>query len=98
MQIRITEADLHGHLQARMAQRGITQEDIERTFNEGWEAADAKRGTVERVLVFSYQREWESRWYEEKEVAVYYKLVGGSLVLLTVKARYGQNFPRGERQ
>jgi len=97
MQVRITEEDLHGHLQARMSQRGITKEEIERTVNEGWEAADAKRGTSGRVLVFSYQREWEGRWYEEKEVAVYYKLLGGSLVLLTVKARYGQNFPRGER-
>jgi hypothetical protein len=48
-------------------------------------------------MVFPYQEDWEGRWYEEKEVSVYYKVVEGVLVLLTVKARYGKDFPRGER-
>jgi hypothetical protein len=46
----------------------------------------------------SYQKEWESRWYEEKEVTAHYKIVENVLVLLTVKARYGQGFPRGTEQ
>jgi len=33
--IRITQADLHPHLWARMHQRGITLEEIEQTLNEG---------------------------------------------------------------
>lgn len=32
---------------------------------------------------------------EEKEVTVYYKVVGGHPVLLTVKARCGKDFLRG---
>ncbi len=96
-QIRITEKDLHVHLKARMAQRGVTREEIERTLNEDWEAVDAHLGTQGKVLVFPYQRQWEGQFYEEKEVAVYCKGVRGSLVLLTVKARYGKNFPRGQR-
>ena len=43
--IEISEADLHPHLKARMSQRGITIEEIERVLNEGWEATDAKPGT-----------------------------------------------------
>jgi hypothetical protein len=97
MAIQITDTDLHVHLKARMVQRGISKEEIERTLNEGWTAGDAKAGTQGKVLVLTYQDQWEGRWYEEKEVSVYYKGVEGSLVLLTVKARYGKDFPRGEQ-
>ncbi len=97
MPIQVTEEDFHDHLKARMSQRGVTREEVERTFNDGWEATDAKRGTLGKVMVFPYQEDWEGRWYEEKEVSVYYKVVEGVLVLLTVKARYGKDFPRGER-
>jgi hypothetical protein len=96
-QIKVTEEDLHPHLKARMQQRGITRQEIERTLNEGWEATDAKPGTLGKVMVFSYQAEWEERFYEQKEVTVYYNSVGEDLVLLTVKARYGKDFLRGEQ-
>ena len=92
---RITQADLHPHLRARMHQRGITREEIERTLNEGREATDAKPGTVGRVMVFPHEAEWAGRFYQEKEVTVYYKVTDEGLILLTVKARYGQGFPRG---
>jgi len=52
--IEISEADLHPHLKARMSQRGITIEEIERVLNEGWEATDAKPGTLGKVFVFLY--------------------------------------------
>ncbi len=48
-------------------------------------------------MVLPYQAEWEGQFYEEKEVSVYYKGVGERLILLTVKARYGKDFPRGEQ-
>jgi len=83
------------HLRARMHQRGITREEIERTLNEGREASDAKSGTLGRVMVFPYETEWERQFYQEKEVTVYYKVTDEGLILLTVKARYGQGFPRG---
>lgn len=95
MTIRITEEALHTHLRARMSQRGVTKEEIEQTLNEGWEAVDAKRGTLGKVMIFPYREEWEGQWYEEKEVSVYYKAGEGSLVVLTVRARYGKDFPRG---
>jgi len=91
---RITETDLHPHLQARMRQRGITREEIERALNEGWVATDAKPGTLGRVKVFLYGMEWEGRFYREKEVTVYYKVADEEIILLTAKARYGQGFPR----
>ena len=92
--VKISEADLHPHLRARMRQRGVTLEEMERALSEGWEAIDAKSGTKGKVFVFPYQKEWEGQFHEEKEVTVYYKTVGKSTVLLTVKARYGKDFPR----
>jgi len=90
--IEISEADLHPHLKARMSQRGITIEEIERVLNEGWEATDAKPGTLGKVLVLLYNRIWEGKLFEEKEVSVYYRLVNNRVSLLTVKARYGKGF------
>ena len=92
--ILIADSDLHPHLKARMEQRGITIEEIQKTLNEGWEAVDAKPGTLGKVFVFAFNKEWESRVFEEKEVSVYYKVIDDHVTLLTVKARYGKGFPR----
>jgi len=92
---RIREADLHRHLRARMSQRGVTRQEVERTLNDGWVALDAKPGTAGKVCIFSYGNVWEGRFFEEKEVTVYYKIVDQVIVLLTVKARYGRDFARG---
>ncbi|MBI3913522.1 MAG: hypothetical protein HY327_04955 [Chloroflexi bacterium] len=78
-----------------MAQRGITREDIQRTLVDGWDATDAREGMFGKSLVFSFRAEWEGRFYEEKEVTVYYKLKESRVILLTAKARYGKGFPRG---
>lgn len=72
--IRISDADLHPHLLARMVQRGITKDEIEKTLNEGWEADDSKPGTYGKVLVLPYHRVWEGEFFEEKEVRVYTRL------------------------
>ncbi len=82
-------------MKARMAQRGVTPDEIERTVNEGRPAKDAKPGTVGNVLVFPYNAEWEGCMYEKKEVTVYYRVVGERVVVLTVKARYGREFASG---
>lgn len=92
--IKLYDSDLHPHLKARMHQRGVAKEEMEKTLNEGWKADDAKSGTVGKVYVFSYNSRWENKHFEEKEVTVYYKLIKDELMLLTVKARYGKNFPR----
>jgi len=85
MTYQITEADLYPHLIARMNQRGVRLEEIQRMMNDGWQAADAKQGTLGKVLVFPYATEWEEQFYREKEVTVYYKMIGKAVVLLTVK-------------
>ena len=90
----LKENDFHSHIKARMLQRGITKDEVEKTLAEGQTAKDAKPGTFGKVLVFSYNNEWEDRFFEEKEVRVYYKFINGNFVLLTVKARYGK-FSKG---
>ncbi|MBA4180362.1 MAG: hypothetical protein C0506_07230 [Anaerolinea sp.] len=47
-----------------------------------------------KVMVFSYNALWEGRYFEEQEVAVYFKQDGGEITLLTVKCRCGRGFPR----
>ena len=42
--------------------------------------------------MFLYNRIWEGKLFEEKEVSVYYRLVNNRVSLLTVKARYGKGF------
>jgi hypothetical protein len=93
--LHITDADFHPHLKARMEQRGVTREEIETALNQGWQATDAKQGTLGRMMVFDYNAEWEGTFYPEKEVTVYYKTGTTGIVLLTVKARYGEGFTRG---
>jgi hypothetical protein len=76
-----------------MEQRGVSRDEIERTLGVGRSASDSKPGTRGKVFVFDYQSEWLGRFFEEKEVTVYYKVTDDAVVLLTVKARYGGNFP-----
>jgi hypothetical protein len=92
-QFELSEADLHPHLRNRMEQRGVTLAEVELVLNAGQEAASAKPGTIGRIMAIPYEAEWEGRFYEQKEVTVYYKsLDNETLILLTVLARYGQGF------
>ena len=84
-------------MQARMLERGVTKEEIERVMLEGKEVADAKLGTFGKVRVFPYKSTWESKFFEEKEVTVYYKTARDETILLTVKAKYGK-FPAGGKK
>ena len=52
----------------------------------------SKPGTIGKVFVFQYNEMWEGKFFEEKEVSVYYKMVNDTMMLLTVKARYGKGF------
>lgn len=73
-------------------------QEIQETLMNGWEAEDTKEGTIGKVFVFPFNAEWEGKFFEEKEVTVYYKYKHGELVLLTAKARYGRGFTRKEGQ
>ena len=90
----LKEDDFHSHIKARMLQRGITKEEVEKTLAKGQATKDAKPGTFGKALVFPYNNEWEGKFFEEKEVRVYYKLINDNFVLLTVKGRYGK-FSKG---
>jgi len=90
--IKLSDADIHPHLRARMLQRGVTKEEIEQTLEKGKGAKDAKLGTHGKVLVFLYNKYWEGKFYKQKEVTVYCKLVGNEAMILTAKARYGECF------
>lgn len=94
----IKESDLHSHIRVRMAQRGISTQEIQETLNGGWDADDAVEGTIGKVCTFTYNAQWEGRFFEEKEVTVYYKYRGEQFILLTAKARYGKSFRKGERK
>ena len=91
----IKESDIHHHLRARMHQRGVSKDDIEITIKKGWTANDAKDGTLGKIYIFSYNNYWEDKFYEEKEVTVYYKMKVEKITLLTTKARYGKSFKKG---
>jgi hypothetical protein len=93
--VELSATDFHPHLRARMLQRGVPREEVERTLRDGWQARDAKAGTAGKVFIFPYNADWEGKRFAEKEVTVYYKFVGGQLVVLTVKARYGESFLKG---
>ena len=93
--IKIDDTDFHSHLKSRMLQRGVTKEEVEKTIKDGWKAEDAKTGTEGKVFVFPYNGEWEGKYFAEKEVTVYYKIVKGKILPLTVKSRYGGKFLKG---
>jgi len=63
---------------------------------KNFETDDAKLGTLGKVVVLPYNGPWESEFFEEKEVRVYYKVINDTIMLLTVKARYGKGFPKKE--
>jgi hypothetical protein len=92
----IGEKDLHPHLKERMEQRGVNLNEINHVLQHGFEARDAKRGTQGKVFVFEYDDLWLGKKYLEKEVTVYFRKQNMGLIILTVKARYGKDFPRGE--
>lgn len=48
--IKVSEEDLHHHLKGRMAQRGITQEELEKVLNEGREATGRQLGAPWKSL------------------------------------------------
>jgi len=93
---KLDNSDFHFHVKARMLQRGVTKEEIEKTLSDGWEADDSKPGTFGKVSVLSYKKHWEGEYFAEKEVRVYYKFVNDEFVILTVKARYGKDFKGGK--
>ncbi len=74
----------------RMEERGVTLEEIKITLEKGFNASNAKPGTYGKTFVFSYNKRWCNKFFPEKEVTVYYKVIDGEIIVLTVIARYGK--------
>jgi len=91
-----SKIDIHPHLKSRMKQRGITLEEIQITLNYGLPAKNVKEGTYGKVYIFEYNSYWEGKYYEQKEVKVYYKFKDDKIIILTAIARYGKDFKKGE--
>lgn len=81
-----------------MMLRGVSLAEVNIALAWGWPARDAAPRNEGRVFVVDFRGVWEGRSYEEKEVTVYFKWVESKLIPLTVKARYGKNFPKGAGQ
>lgn len=90
--MQLTDADFHPHLLARMEQRGVTRSEVEAVLNQGKRIPDTRANIYGRTLVFAFDSEWEGVFYRQKEVTVLYKRVNERMILLTVKARYGDEF------
>lgn len=88
--------DFHEHIRKRLITRGISESEVRSVLDHGWPGTDAQPSAGCRVLVFPFNAAWEGCPYQEKEVTVYFKVVNDELVLLTAKARYGSNFPKGD--
>ena len=77
-----------------MRQRGVTEAQVALVLAIGWFGNDARPGSHVKVMVFPFDAIWEGRFYEEQEVAVYFREANLEVTLLTVKCRYGKGFPR----
>jgi hypothetical protein len=83
------------HIQTQMLERGISRDEVVHTLANGWSCGDAHPGTDCRTWVFEFNLQRGRRWYAEKEVTVYFKVLPDGDILLTAKVRYGSGFPRG---
>jgi len=88
--------EFHSHITRRMLEHGVSEEEVLFVFEQGWPCGNAHPGRDCRTWVFEFNSQRGRRRYAEKEVTVYFKEVNSDDILLTVKARYGQGFPRGK--
>jgi len=73
---------------ARAEERGVSESEIKQTLLGGTEI-EAKAGRKAKEKIFSYNREWVGREYEQKKVQVIYLEAAEEIIVITVKAFYG---------
>lgn len=74
---------LHPHAQARLSERGATEEEVIATVQMG-EQFPAKFGRTGFRRNFSYHGEWRGKKYETKQVEAYAVEENGWLVITVV--------------
>lgn len=78
---------IHPHAIIRMRERGITEEEISATIENG-ERFTAKYGRVGFRRNFHFESSWMGRFYNTKQVEIYAVDEGFQMVVITVIAKY----------
>ena len=75
------------HARERLQQRGATEDEVvEAIRSAAWETGQYGRWSCRKV--FPFHREWNGKWYQEKE--------GNTIVVVTVYTRFfGKTEERG---
>ncbi|NOZ64316.1 MAG: DUF4258 domain-containing protein [Caldiserica bacterium] len=77
------------HALERTRKRGATHGEVKKTLAEGKEV-EAKYGRKAKELIFTYNKEWQNRFYPEKKVKVVYTEEKQSIVVITVYVYFGK--------
>jgi adenylate cyclase class IV len=77
----------HPHARERLTERGVTQEEVEATVEEG-EEFPARFGRTGFRRNFSFDKEWRRRYYRTKQVEVYAVREDDDWLVITVITRY----------
>jgi uncharacterized protein DUF4258 len=78
---------IHPHAETRMAERGVSNEEINETVIHG-EAFDAKYGRLGFRKNFNFENEWRGAFYSVKQVEVYAVKEETGFLVITVIAKY----------
>ena len=86
MDIRI---QIDPHTLARAAERGASEAEIKDVLRAG-EDIPAKKNRKARAKVYSFDRDRNGKFYEQKRIEVYYVEEAGKIVTVTVYVFYGR--------
>ena len=78
---------LHPHAQARLAERGATEQEVSATLEHG-ESFPAKFGRHGFRRNFPYNGVWRGKWYATKQVEAYAIREGEDWLVTTFVTRF----------
>ena len=78
---------IHSHAIERMRERGVTENEVIKTVEEG-ENFPVKFGRVGFRRNFVFRGSWRGRQYGTKQVEAYVVKEGEDLIVITVVAKY----------
>ena len=77
----------HPHALDRMAERGVTEDEVKATVEQG-EEFPAKFGRTGFRRNFMFEDEWRGKYYRTKQVEAYAVWEDGGWLVITVITRY----------
>lgn len=83
------------HAMQRAEERGVTEEEIFDTLKTGVSLL-ARGDRFAKEKVYTFQNEWNKKFYEEKQVKVICIVENNLIVVITVVVRYG-NFTKSNK-